>query len=506
MKTIRFSRRALRALALLTLLLPAAAFLLTWVRPLIALPSAAALLAAYVLYVRENRRAAARDVFGQEDDDFECPASVLALTILCALLWTLLSGIGGLFYQNEDHYGRNAIFRDMLENPWPVYFEGTPYALTYYIAYWLLPALAGKAVSAVFGAELLWGAANAALFVQTVWVLTLTLLMFLSLVRARGAIKGAAMLLVFVLFSGMDGLMIPFTPNYWNEQLEWWAKTYQYSSNTTCLFWVYNQALPAWLAMMLLLDRPGDVGSYALIGLAAFPFSPMPFIGMMVYFVGMACVLGARMMRENGAAGGVKAMLASCLTARNLLACASIAPGFILYFASNDASGGAPFRFDLYLNAYSLPVSLSRLALFLVIEFAAYSLCIGRRFLKNPLFWLTQVLLLLAPMFRIGYGQDFSMRASIPGLIAMCVFCARYLCEAGGSSRRIGALALSVLLLIGCVTPGLEFVRGAYKVKQAGTIFLTADPFKTVLHPDADTHNFICQDISASAFYKYLAK
>lgn len=504
MKTIRFSRRTLRCTALCTLLLPATAFLLTWLRPMLGLPAAAALIAAFWLYVRASK-SPAQDVFGHEDDAFECPVSLFILVLLCALLWTFFSGIGGLFYQNEDHYGRNAIFGDMLTNTWPVYFDGTPYALTYYIAYWILPALATKGAAALLGPDALLPAANAALFIQTVWYLVITLLLFLSLIRAKGLIRNTLLLLLFVFFSGMDALALPFFPDWWNNQLEWWAQGYQFSSNTTGLFWVYNQALPAWLAMMLLLDNPQDVGSYALIGLCAFPFSPMPFVGLMVYFIGLAAVRGVSLVRENGAAHGAKMLLMQCLTARNLLACISIAPAFILYFMSNAATGGAPFRFDIYIGSYGAGEALARLALFLVIEFGAYALVIGRRFYKNPVFLLTALSLVLAPMFRIGYGQDFSMRASIPGLMALCLFCGRYL-AAEKSVRRAPALVLTTLLLIGSVTPAMEFIRGAYKVKQARTIFLTANPFKTVLHPDADTHNFICPDVNASLFYRYLAK
>ncbi len=504
MKTIRFSRRALRIAALLTLLLPAAAFLATWLRPAFGLPMAAALLLAFALYVRASA-APARDVFGHEEDAFECPAAILALVVLCALLWTFFSGIGGLFYQTEDHYGRNAIFRDMLEHPWPVYFEGTPYALTYYIAYWILPALAAKGVAALLGAGALWGAANAALFAQTFFYLTLTLLLFLSLARAKGLIKNALLLLLFVFFSGMDALAMPFFPDWWNNQLEWWAQGYQFSSNTTGLFWVYNQALPAWLCMMMLLDNPQDVGSFALIGLAAFPFSPMPFIGLMVYFLGLAAVRGVSLARAHGAGKGLRALLGECLTARNLLACFSIAPAFIPYFMANAASGGAPFRFDIYIGAYGPAGAVARLALFLLVEFGAYALLLAGQYRKHPVFLLTVLSLLLAPMFRIGYGQDFSMRASIPGLIALCLLCGRFLL-AQTHTRRSAALLLSLLLLVGSVTPLMEFARGAYKVRQAGTLFLTADPFKTVLHPDADTHNFICPDVDSSFFYRYLAK
>ena len=37
-------------------------------------------------------------------------------------------------------------------------------------------------------------------------------------------------------------------------------------------------------------------------------------------------------------------------------------------------------------------------------------------------------------------------------------------------------------------------------------LFLTADPFKTVLHEEADTFNFICNDVSNSTFYKHFAR
>lgn len=47
---IHFSRRALRCAALATLLLPAAAFLLTWVRLPVSVPCVLAIAAAFILY------------------------------------------------------------------------------------------------------------------------------------------------------------------------------------------------------------------------------------------------------------------------------------------------------------------------------------------------------------------------------------------------------------------------------------------------------------------------
>lgn len=282
---IHFSRRALRCAALATLLLPAAAFLLTWVRLPVSVPCVLAIAAAFILYSCRRKQV---DLFGRAEDDFALPPAAVLAVVLCALAWTFFSGIGGYFYQNEDHYGRNAIFHDLLNHSWPVYFDGTPYALDYYVGFWILPALVGKLLSALMGASWLWPAANAALFVQTVWFLALTLLLLLAVVQVQAFCKVCLSLVVFVLFSGMDVLMARYNPEAWRHQIEWWAQCYQFSSNTTCLFWVYNQAVPAWLATMLLLSAPEDVGSFALIGLAALPFSPLPLMGLMVYFIGTA--------------------------------------------------------------------------------------------------------------------------------------------------------------------------------------------------------------------------
>ena len=503
---LHISRRDLRCAALATLLLPAVAFLLTWVRPLIAVPCVLAVAAAFFLYVRQSGRIV-RGLFGDTADCFALPLSALLAVVLCALLWTFLSGIGGCFYQNEDHYGRNAIFHDLLSHSWPVYFDGTPYALDYYVGFWILPALVGKLFAALMGASLLWPAANAALFVQTVWFLTLVFLLMRSGAEVHSLGRVCLSLVLFVLFSGMDVLMARFNPEAWRHQIEWWAQCYQFSSNTTCLFWVYNQAVPAWLATMLLLSSPEDIGSFALIGLAAFPFSPLPLMGLMVYFIGTALCRLAGEIRIKGFARGLSALLGECFTARNLLAVLGLFPVFALYFSANAASSSAPLRFTIYAASLGLGHAVKRLLLFEAIEFACFSLVMGPRFFKSRVFWLTQVSLVLAPMFKIGYNMDFSMRASIPALCTLCVFSIRFLTEKRtGRRSKAAAALLSMLLLIGAVTPLEEFRRGVYKVREAGTIFLTADPFGTVLHPDADTDNFICRDVKDHLFYRYFAR
>ena len=79
---IHFSRRALRCAALATLLLPAAAFLLTWVRLPVSVPCVLAIAAAFILYGCKRKQV---DLFGRAEDDFALPPAAVLAVVLCAL-------------------------------------------------------------------------------------------------------------------------------------------------------------------------------------------------------------------------------------------------------------------------------------------------------------------------------------------------------------------------------------------------------------------------------------
>jgi len=249
-----------------------------------------------------------------------------------------------------------------------------------------------------------------------------------------------------------------------------------------------------------------DFGWYALLGLAAFPFSPMPFVGL---FFLMGCMFVWQLAKglRSGFAQHAKAQLAACLTPENLFACAAIIPSFCLYFMSNQASSEGGFTMQLFFYAWGAAKALSRLVLFWLIEFGALALVMAPRYKKEPLFVIACISLLLSPMFRLGFKADFSMRASIPGLTVLCVYATHMLLDSFACrAHRTEAYLLAVLLALGAITPMLEFERGAYKVMMAGTNFMYSDPFKTVLHEDADTFNFICNDVNESTFYKHFAR
>ncbi len=195
-----------------------------------------------------------------------------------AVVWVAFSGIGGMGFQNWDFHFRNALFHDLVKYHWPVVYSSGR-LMVYYFTYWMPAALAGK----------LWGwyAANMILFI---WSVLGVMLAFRLLQRLLGN-ANPAVIGLFVMFSGLDilGLFLKglffknvadslrFPPAL-GEHIEWWVSGLQYSSNTTVLFWVFNQAIPIWIVVALILQEK----SYKnMLGLAAllFPFSPFGFLG-----------------------------------------------------------------------------------------------------------------------------------------------------------------------------------------------------------------------------------
>ena len=241
-------------ISILYLALPFIVFCLGWLNNLAGIFLGAIILATTYAVLRSN----AGDIFSAT----AIPTRTLVISILVLGFWVFLSGIGGYAFQNMDHHWRNALFRDLIIRDWPVIFQpeelaanyATPQMLVYYVGFWLPSAVIGK----LWG----WEAANLALFLWTWLGVALVGIQILFHLRS----KAIWPILLFIFFSGMDivGVLIrqkiapiPAYITLWPpiQHLENWAYPIQFSANTTQLFWVFNQALPCWIALMLLLTR-----------------------------------------------------------------------------------------------------------------------------------------------------------------------------------------------------------------------------------------------------------
>ena len=209
----------------------------------------------------------------------------LILIVLISAVFLIFCGIGRLWAQTDDCLWRNAIFRDMITHRWPVIYDRYDGALSYYIGAWLPAAFIGK-LAYLFGAgtEAAFCVGNISFLIYYTFGMSILFLLLLSFFKTAKTEHIFLIVLGFIFFSGMDFAGNQFRVD--SDQIEWWARTFQYSSFTTCMCWVYNQALIPWICTALLLHEK-KVSDYVSIGMACLFAGPFPFIGYFVYCVAL---------------------------------------------------------------------------------------------------------------------------------------------------------------------------------------------------------------------------
>jgi hypothetical protein len=441
---------------------------------------------------------------------------LLALAIALAIIyWVYLSGIGGFTYQNEDFDLRNAMLRDLTDFNWPVEYvypaqpdiyemAGHQGALVYYFIYWLPAALFGK----MFG----WAGANFFLFV---WTILGVMLCFYWFSRNFKRIS-ALLLLLLIFWSGLDAAGwvkqgSPLTPG---THLEWWAGMFQYSSNTTGLFWVFNQAVVPWIIVMLLvnqLPKKQAVFTYAL----CLPYGPFSFIGLapfMAYYV--LSGPNSEKIFPRKPIIDFKALwhnLTSAFSVSNLLVAPLIMGIFGLFFRNPGSLFSIEFLWKPLLNfkeTFQHIDFVYTYLLFCLLEFGIYAFLIKGNFKKDPVFWIIVFSLLIIPSFRMGINNDFVMRASIPALTFLMVYVAKFLAAPNQRGLKYQILKFSLIgfLLIGAITPFNEIYRSMTETgrNSGGIIRDQWHTLSTLGDFKSGIGFFVVKDPQNTLFFKYL--
>lgn len=188
---------------------------------------------------------------------------------------------------------------------WPVIYENGRY-LNYYFGYWLIPAFITKVLKNLFLVDL-WTLGEFVLYTYSV---IYVFIIILQIIRRNIITKKNVYiaLICLILFSGLDvcGLLIKLILkgefhfineiiNWWNSNesifnhIEWWSNRWQYSSNTTQLFWVFNQALPAWLSTLIILNKD-NLKQDLYIGVLTLFLAPFPACGLILISIGKMLV------------------------------------------------------------------------------------------------------------------------------------------------------------------------------------------------------------------------
>ncbi|MDE6810953.1 MAG: hypothetical protein K2J15_01235 [Muribaculaceae bacterium] len=458
MKKINSARTTIYALYYLYL--PLALFLINWVKLPIGLPLAV-ITGVMPLWVCRNL----------DNHIINIPRRKFLVTIGVLLIWVLLSGVGGYVWQNRwDHFFRNAVFNDLMQRPWPV-CEGND-VLCYYIGFWLPPALAAKAT----------GNLDIGWFGQFIYACIGIFLAFRLTIEKVGNLK-LRYLLPFIFFSGLDIIGFPLSGAVLDHTLhiELWSELAAWESNTTLLNWVYNQAIPSWVATMLILSYGPRKGVSALtlcfLSISA-PFSVVGLFPLAVYYIGAAALR----------AGSVRSALAEVFAPANIIAVLAILP-VIAYMSLNTKTA-------VHIGFWNLSPAgwIWSFILLIGLEILIFLPFIYRQIARSPEFYILFTTSVASLILIMGTTSDFNSRIELPlnyfMTLQIIIFISRW--ETVTRIIRFSFLAVS---LLAAVTPSLEIARILYMTARKPQMEYRSFQEPTIFQFRLLRHNFVADSV-----------
>lgn len=462
-------------LSYLYLILPILFFTCMWCNPLVSILGFITILCGtYFLFKNANSL-----WFPSSKKEWITLVSLLVI----ACIWVCSSGIGALVFQNSDHECRNFIFELLVNQKSPVIvsYDNVPYIMTYYIGFWL---------PSVFIAKIFGNSVQLGYYLQVIWATIGVFLVFyyiLSFFKNKNILP----IIIFIFFSGLDflGAKLVGFPTNAISHLEWWYPDYQFSSFTTQLYWVFNQAIPAWLVTLVILKEENNKNILCLYSLA-FLSATLPAIGM--FPIVLYCLYKNSLKNKNFelSLDYLKSFFKSICSYQNII-CAFFIVLISLAYLTGNISGSQ--KALSYFDIFEL---LKFLLYFFLLEAGLYMILIWKFNKKEPLFYIALISLLIYPFIKVGISNDFCMRATIPALIILFLLIIKTLFYSDILKYKKIFVTLIVCLLIGAITPIHEMTR---------TIVCTKLGMKKIRVNDSFGSNFFAY-ADNNLFYKYLGK
>ncbi len=415
------------------------------------------------------------------------------IMIAIIIAWVIFAGVGGFVWQNIwDHKFRNAIFMDLVGKSWPVIQDGK--ALCYYLGFWLPSAIVGKIAGLEIGYvfQILWA-------VIGITIAFGMICQYLKKIKIRNII-------IFIFYSGLDVfLFLLFSKLPIKESLlqiiggrhiELATTYFNSSSNTTLLFWLYNQIIPFWVGMMLLLQQKNSK-SIGLIYAMLLLYSPFPLVALapvMVYLVWKK----PETEEESTLIKKWMSRIKKACTFENIVSLLLIVI-IGLFMKSNTAVGKISI---LELNGENILKYLC----YLFFEFILYLIFIYKQNRKDVILNILIGITFMMPFILLGNSYDFAYRTCIPLAFYIMLLVMKEL-QNKKRNKKI-QIALIIILCLGAVTPMTEMIRTVKQEEKVlqGEFSARSDSLPSVFIKEGNEcyDNFIAD--TNSIFYQYLAK
>lgn len=487
---ILISNEIIKIVSLIYIILPIIVFLFGFIKIGYAILCTVLLLVASYFLLKNMKK-----------NEYKIKLKYIVISFFISFMFCFFAGHGYNFTQTWDFHGRNAIFRDLVNENWPVIYTKSDTTLVYYICQWMVPALFGKIVNC-FNANISWQCASYALLIWNSIGISLALTWLGTNLKLKKTKEFLISNFAFLLFSGLDILGITiFNLNIINH-LEWWAFPFQFSSMTTQIFWVFNQIVVPWLIIMMIInEKDNGIKNYAALGILMLPYGPFPLLGIVILLLSKGVGYIIKWFKEKDC----NRIFKEIFSIQNILMIIVLLPIYYLYYSANLATNGdGGIRL---LDNINMAVII-QFIVFYIIEVGLYLWFIRKYHKKDILYYVIVISLLIIPFIRIGNSYDFGMRVSIPALVMIDFWVLKILFDNKADYKVKNALV--VLLIIGSLTSFTEIFRSinVYKNNKGNPENYLSDDWKTLTdkNPDKYDNFYSRRHYKKTNYYKYIMK
>ena len=223
--------------------------------------------------------------------------------------------------------------------------------------------------------------------------------------------------------------------------------------------------------------------------------STIPFVGMMPFMAYFA-IRNIRVRKIKGVRQNVLALIKSVVSYENLMLGFLIGVLSFLFLFGNTSIAETSTK----KTSYAPEVFVMQYLMTILFEVAIYFGVIYKYQKKNPLFYISFAWFLICPLIKVGSGEDFCMRASIPAQVILFLLVAQSLMTAYQEKNRRFLVILGVLIVISSFTAIHEVNRTISNTMKGNYVRQYIDE-ETIM-----TGGNFSGDISNSIFYRYFAE
>lgn len=436
------------------------------------------------------------------------PLWIVLLCILIIFIYGYYMRFGGFAPQKSDWGKHNAILNDLVTRSWPVYYKNDNEIsmLVYYLAQYLVPALAGKIFNSFSVAEI----------VQYVWnvceiiLVFLNVIIFLNMYNSRKKIFAGLFIILF--FSGALWMAQEAAYFIYGSRLDCRGSFHwlignnfyiQLRSNMASVMWAFPQWIVPCLAGSLLFRFKNYIRHYVTLLMPLLLFASLSFLGILPIAIIYAIYMQVKSKDIR--------YLKNILSIENIVLFLSLGMVLLFYFYGNIFME-KPSEIALHFISYKNEILAYFVFIFFMFGF--HALIIRKRYKDDCLFYLVNIVLILLPLFSMGLYNDLVMGGGTVPMFLLMMYIMDFIFNSEKTKQYYKAKGiLIVLLMIGATYPLSEL----QKVVENDIIFKKQEDFNLGYTMEAYAnrgidvpldlkYNYYSYDIQDNIFYKYIAR